>query len=480
MLEKLLSQLPYNPNAAQQLRFYAGRLRAEKSIRQIGFVFILLTFFVQFFAFISPPQPTMARSNNDIVDGGFSSKTEAVNFCKNDIGNFQSILEYYGISCADLSHATTASLKSTDYNKRLYSMGRLPYGKKGETPVNINGKTYYFRYLWSWDTGAYSTYKVLKGVSSVTGKTFYILYRCGNLTFVGLPAAVPRCTWNSTLFANDKNCHAPLCALDHRLTADSPKCQSCPYDKSILKSDARCVQCPYPGFESILKSNPKCQAPCPYDGNISATAAACKPCSSSQTRDDKTACLELSKIASNLTTKTTDANGTTASSGDTIEYTLIVKNTGKALVSDYIVQENISDVLDYSDVVDLHGGKLNDQQIVTWPAQNIAAGQSVKQRLTVKIKTTLPATPASVSDPGHYDNALTNVYGNTVTIYLPKTVIKTTEQVVSTLPKTGPGAGVTLSFVVTLFAGYLFARTRLLGREAETGLKLQDEMGVQV
>jgi hypothetical protein len=92
MLEKLLSQLPYNPNAAQQLRFYAGRLRAEKSIRQIGFVFILLTFFVQFFAFISPPQPTMARSNNDIVDGGFSSKTEAVNFCKNYIGNFQTIL----------------------------------------------------------------------------------------------------------------------------------------------------------------------------------------------------------------------------------------------------------------------------------------------------------------------------------------------------------------------------------------------------
>ena len=75
---------------------------------------------------------------------------------------------------------------------------------------------------------------------------------------------------------------------------------------------------------------------------------------------------------------------------------------------------------------------------------------------------------------------MTNVYGNTVTIYLPKTVIKTTEQVVSTLPKTGPGTGVTLSFVVTLFAGYLFARTRLLGREAETGLELQNEMGVSV
>ena len=224
MLEKFLSTLPYKPETARQLRFYAGRLHGEKSVRRIGLIFIVLTFFVQFFAFISPPQSTMARSNNDLLDGGISSLSEALTYCKSNITNFRDILAHYGITCTDLSKSATVSLKSTDHNRQLYSMGRLPYGKKGETPVSINGKTYYLRYLWSWDTGPYSTYKALKGTSSVTGKTFYILFNCGNLTFIGLPTVPARCIWNASLYANDKRCVAPSCPLDRSLPASSPAC----------------------------------------------------------------------------------------------------------------------------------------------------------------------------------------------------------------------------------------------------------------
>lgn len=470
MFEKLLSTLPYNPASRQQLVFYGKRLHGEKSIRRLGLVLIALTFFVQFFAFISPPQPTMARSSNDLIDGGIGSRGDALNYCNNDVANYKEILANYGISCADVAKTAVVSLKSTDANQQLFSMGRLPYGKQGETPVSINGKTYYLRYLWSWDTGAPSTYTALKGVSSVTGKTFYILYNCGNLVFIGLPAAPPKCTWNGSLFASDVACQAPKCALDHSLPADSAKCKVCAYDNSILKSNVRCVQCPYPGLGSLTKDNAKCVAPCPYNTSISKDNSSCKPCSASQTRDDKTACLELTKSASNTTAGLADANGTTAHPGDVIVYTLSAKNTGKALVPKFVVQENMSDVLDYADITDAHGGTLGSNKIMTWPAQDIKAGATLQQHITVKVKATLPQTPASTSDPGHFDSTMTNVYGNTVNIYLPKTVVQTTEQITTQLPNTGPGPALGVGFAVTVVAAYFFARTRLLDKEAEIAL----------
>lgn len=471
MLEKFLAKLPYNPNLVQQFAFYAKRLHQEKAVRRIGLFFVLLAFFVQFFAFISPPQATMARSNNDLIDGGISGKTDATTYCKNNTASYGTILSYYGISCSDISAATTVSLKSTAANGQLYSMGRLPYGLKGETPVNISGKTYYWRYLDAWDSGPYSTYTALQGKSSVTGKTFYILFNCGNLVFVGLPAPPARCQWDSSIYASSSACVPPKCALDKSLPADSPNCKACPYNSGILKNNAACVQCPYPGLGTITKGDAKCIPPCPYNSAITTADAACKPCSAAQTQDDKTACLELSKSAKNDTQNIADANGTTANAGDTITYTLYVKNDGKATVPKFVIQENLSDVLDYADVVDLHGGTLSDTQIVSYPAQDIKAGETATEQITVKIKNPIPTTPASTSDPGHYDNTLTNVYGNTVNIKLPPNVVQTTSQLTTTLPNTGPGTSVFIGFIITAFVGFLFARTRLLSKETDLALR---------
>lgn len=470
MLEKFLSQLPYNPNLLQQFSFYAKRLHQERAVRRVGLFFVLLAFFVQFFAFISPPQATMARSNNDLIDGGISSASNAASYCRNDTANYGTILSYYGISCNDVARASKVSLKSTAANGQLYSMGRLPYGLKGETPTSVNGKTYYWRLLHAWDSHAYSTYTALKGTSSITGKTFYILYNCGNLVFVGLPVPPARCQWNNAYYANDSRCQPPKCTLDKSLPADSPKCKVCPYNTSILKSNAACVQCPYPGLSNITKSNPKCIPPCPYNSAITAANTACKPCSASQTRDDKTACLELSKSARNVTQNIADANGTTAKPGDIITYTLYVKNDGKATVPKFIVQENLSDVLDYATVVDMHGGTLSDTLIVSYPAQDIAPAKTATEQITVKIKDPLPQTPVSTSDPGHDDGILTNVYGNTVNIKLPPSIVQTTSQLTS-LPNTGPGTSLLIGFSITVIVAYLFARTRLLSKETDFALR---------
>lgn len=191
MFEKLLSLLPYNPGLAHQMAFYSRRMREEASIRRTGLVFIVLAFFIQFFAVISPPQPTVASSNNDLVNGGFSSAADAASNCRNDVGGYKTILNNYGIDCAAVAGAPTITLASTDHNRQLYSMGRLPYGLAGETPVNIGSKTYYFRYLWAWDKHGVSHYQALK-VTSSTGKTYFLLYTCGNLVSIGLPTPVAK------------------------------------------------------------------------------------------------------------------------------------------------------------------------------------------------------------------------------------------------------------------------------------------------
>jgi uncharacterized repeat protein (TIGR01451 family) len=471
MFKKLLSNLAFNPSLIGQVAFYSQRLKREAALRRAGVIILALALFVQGFAVFSPPQPTLARSNNDLIAGGISSKDQAVSYCNQNIRNYKTIMNYYGISCSDISKATTTTIKSTDHSKRLYAMGHLAYGKQGETPVNIPGmSTVYLRYLWSWDTGKDSTYKALEG-RTASGMKFYILYNCGNLVFIGLPTPPERCKYDKSLLASDKQCFEP-CPLPGKsnIPKSSSKCVSpCPYNKSIPANSPKCFQpCPVKGKESLPKTSEECFVPCPYNSTINANSPSCKPCENSQTQDDLTACLDYHKAASNLTHKVTDANNTTALPGDTIKYTLTTTNKGKATIKGYAVNENISDVLDYADLVDAGGATQNTENILVWPKTDIKAGKSLTYSFTIKVKDPVPATPTSSSDPGHYDQVMTNAYGNTINIKLPASVSKTTEIVTTTqLPSTGPGTSLAIAFTVTAFAGYLFARTRLMNKELD-------------
>lgn len=192
MFEKILAKLPYDPEQINKMAFYARRLKQEKSIRRIGFLFVTLAFVVQFFAVINPPQPTVASSSNDLVNGGFSSAAQAASYCTSNVQDYASILNYYGITCAKVAAAQTITINSRDWNNNLWSMGRNDVGSlPGETPVGpINGNTYYVRYLWGWDApGTSSSYQALN-VTTAGGQTFLLLYNCGNIVSVGFPNPV--------------------------------------------------------------------------------------------------------------------------------------------------------------------------------------------------------------------------------------------------------------------------------------------------
>lgn len=172
------------------------------------------------------------------------------------------------------------------------------------------------------------------------------------------------------------------------------------------------------------------------------------------------------KKAENKTQGIDDAHNTTAQGGDTIVYSLITENDGGSTFEDYEIVEALGDVLQYADIVDLNGGTLDeDGYVATWPKQDIEAGEVVVKKVTVKIKSPIPNTPVSASDSLAFDLRLENAYGNNVTIKLPNTPVKTVEEVVTTLPNTGPGLN---AMVSTLFMGgitYFYFRNRLINKE---------------
>jgi len=165
----------------------------------------------------------------------------------------------------------------------------------------------------------------------------------------------------------------------------------------------------------------------PADASFPESDAACKPCEKSISSQDAIACVSVHKTAGNITAGVSDANNTTAAAGDIIIYTLYAQNNGKADVKDFVFQENLSDVLDYADANDLHGGTLDAQKNVVWPAESIKAGATATHQITVKVMSPVPQTPVSSSDPNHFDLVMTNVYGNAVSIKLPGSPQKTIE-----------------------------------------------------
>jgi uncharacterized repeat protein (TIGR01451 family) len=412
MFKKLISNLPFNPSLIGQLSFYSHRIHAESAVRRTGAIAVVLAMSLQLFAVISPPEQTLAESSQDIIRGGFTSRDQAVAHCKKNTQQFRDILAYYRVDCETLANAKTRNVRSTDYNKQLDSLGRNPRGDTilrtgkvtDEYPVKISGKTYYMGNLWAWDTYSHSTYKVLD-MKNLDGKQIMIIYSCGNIVTIGK--------------------YAPPAPKPEPKPEPIPPQQTEP--------------------EPEPEPEPAPEAPC----------------------ENLEECLSLRKTAVNHTQALEDANKTTAEASDEITYTLYTTNTSSATINDFIVTENMNDVLDYADITNMYGGEISDDNTISWPATTLLPGQTAENRVSIKVKSPVPQTPASLSDPGHFDLVMTNVYGNAINIELEPGISKTTEIITTTLPKTGPGETVAATVGLTVVVSYFFARTRLIAKELD-------------
>ncbi len=242
-----------------------------------------------------------------------------------------------------------------------------------------------------------------------------------------------RVTANSSLGAitNNTSC---------KLSVDvEPEPEKCPWDSSLLKDDEECVEpevCPT--NPALPPNDPECGEP-----NI----------------------FKL-KTVKNVTQGIDDAHGTVANGGDTLVYTLIIENDGTATEKGFVIRDDMSDVLQYANLVDYDGGSLSESgTVISWPKVDIAAGEIIEKTITVKVKSPIPDTPVAASDPLAFDLRMENAYGNNVTVDLPESLPKLVEGAVTELPNTGPGLN---ALVSTLFIGmvtYFYFRNRLIAKE---------------
>jgi uncharacterized repeat protein (TIGR01451 family) len=129
--------------------------------------------------------------------------------------------------------------------------------------------------------------------------------------------------------------------------------------------------------------------------------------------------------------KTTVVN---AKAGDILTYTLRAENNGLADRVDFVFEDDISDVLQVSDVIDLGGGELNGG-VISWDPVHILSGEMAEKTFQVQIHSEIDEEK---------DCVLENVYGNTTTVNIPhiveiKTVInqRTNEKGVSIKAEAG-------------------------------------------
>ncbi|HVE80977.1 MAG TPA: hypothetical protein VNA68_02445 [Candidatus Dormibacteraeota bacterium] len=153
-----------------------------------------------------------------------------------------------------------------------------------------------------------------------------------------------------------------------------------------------------------------------------------------------------------------------ARAGDSVKYTLSTSNTGLGAQSDYEITEEINDILEYADVADA-GGAVQAGGTLKWPKVDIPAGSTVIKTFTIRVKSPLPTTPASSSDPQSFDLIMDNIYGNAVSVKLePPTTAKQVETASAQLPQTGP-IGNTIAFAFIALAVYFYFRNRQLVHE---------------
>jgi len=209
--------------------------------------------------------------------------------------------------------------------------------------------------------------------------------------------------------------------------------------------------CPY--NPSLAPSHPDCQ-PCPGNPNIWVKDEACE------------ANIIMTKSSINMTNGNVDASTVTARSNDKISFTIVSQNKGLASES-VTMSENLSDVLEYSTLIDKGGGIFDENtKTLSWPAFTLTPGQKQSRTIAVQMLSKIPSTNTGTSNSDSYDCKMINTFGNSVSVNVecaPEKVI--VEQVVSELPTTGPRENMIFAGILLAVVVYFYARSRQLGTE---------------
>ncbi|OGE81206.1 MAG: hypothetical protein A3H72_03485 [Candidatus Doudnabacteria bacterium RIFCSPLOWO2_02_FULL_48_8] len=152
-------------------------------------------------------------------------------------------------------------------------------------------------------------------------------------------------------------------------------------------------------------------------------------------------------------TQNRNATEVTAQPNDLIVYTLTAQNTGNGTAQAYVVWDDLSDVLQLSNLVDFNGAEFFLGTLkLKWQPADILASSKMEKRFSIKVRNT-SAT----------DRVMTNNFGNITNINVA--AVAGTSVVASTqfvAPRTGPSSILSLILAaLTVGSGVIFGQRRL-------------------
>lgn len=414
MFRNIVSRLSFSPALVGQLSFYAKRLKKEQTTRRLGLIFTALALVVQSLVVFQAPEPANAANNNDFVYGGLGqgsnrSLNNFLNPYDKNSGYLQDIMNSFGITRAEIASASYGSFKTGGH----YSWGRhartIDAGSMKVT--NASGAQ----------------------VATVYGRPMAKLYNSSSTTIYGYIGRSASVGW----FAIMQDC-------GNLVTEYIPPPKPEPKDIVVCRlSDNKIITIKENEFDSTKHSKNKKD---------------CEPKTSPGV-------LELSKLARNVTQGNLDATKQAARANDRIVYTLTIRNGGGSAKEATFV-DNIEDVLEYATLVDNGGGVFDEKtKTLTWPSIMIDAAKAESRTYTVKLLSTIPVTPVGQSDRTSYDCEMDNVFGNGVQVPVACTTPKVVEEIVTELPKTGPGENMAFAFIVLSVITYFYYRSKQMNKE---------------
>ncbi len=511
MFKKIVSNLPFSPALIGQLGFYAKRLRQEEFTRRLGLIFVALALCVQSLAVFDPPESANASSDYDMVTGGIGSSINNYLIAyDNNAKHLRDVMNYVGITRDEIAASkysswvvdktinwSFAARVGYDQGEREYSIpdssgnqATTIYSRPLGLSYNPNSRVYgwvgyskkmgWFGILQScgnletqriptipdtnqasyWGNNCIKTemysqvtrYTATGNVSQVIvkGGTGYRLYTAGPFTNLTAPL-------NPT---NGQNY-----AISHVIVCYNPATPTPSHTPTPTHTHTP-TPTPKPTHTPTPTPTPE---KCAVNPNLSANDENCRPCPGNETIwINSPLCIPQitkSKISKNLSQGFVDATKVKALSGDRISYTITVKNTGLNSMS-MSLEEPLSDVLEYSTLIDAGGGKLNSStKVLSWSAINLSPNREQTRTFVVKLLDPIPATARGASEPTSYDCIMTNVYGNAVNINVNCPTQKVVEQVATELPTTGPTENVIFACITLAMAAFFYARSRQLEKE---------------
>lgn len=513
MFRKLVSNIRFSPALVGQLAFYANRLRKEEVTRRAGLVFIALALVVQSFAVFQAPQSANAANSSDMVYGGLGtgSSRSLDNFLRPydaNTNDLRSIMDYVGITREEITQAQYSSWNTQ--GKLSWGLEpRFSYaqGERAVDIINLYGdpiRTVYARPM-TLANGNDTIYGWV-GHSARAG-WFAIMQSCGNLVTEHVPPPftpvtppepakpVASCTAltatvssrTSVKLTAKANVQNGATISEYRYTIKDSKGKTV-VTKNVKSTDMQnslveniTTDGAYSATVTVVtsegnKTDANCAtqftiAPpekCPLNPNLPVDDKECQPCPADSTiwvkDEDCAAKIVRIKTGTNMTTQK-PATDAAAKTNEEIKFTITAKNEGKA-PADIELTDNLTDALEYASLKDNGGGTFDEKaKTLSWGKVTLKPGEEVTKNFTIKLAATIPATAKGESEAASFDCKIVNVFGNSVSVPVDCPPVKTVEQTVTQLPKTGPTENIIFGSIVFAIAAYFYARSRQLKKE---------------